>query len=109
MTLTWDDILSASSASCNVTIVCSDGTILSHKIIVATASDFLKRLMRDTDDKGEDITILLPDFNKDEVKNLFSLESLKCVQKDYFSIFTCTFTFISFGHNLIQNHLIKNP
>ena len=85
MTLTWDDILSASSASCNVTIVCSDGTILSHKIIVATASDFLKRLMRDTDDKGEDITILLPDFNKDEVKNLFSLESLQCAKKDYFS------------------------
>jgi len=84
MSISWDDILSAVASSCNVTIVCSDGIIESHKIIVATASDFLKRLMIDIDISGEDTMIMLPEFHKDQANSWFSLESLQSVHKDYF-------------------------
>ena len=87
MSLVWDQYLSASAPSCNITIVCSDGIILSHKIIVASASDFLKRLMKDTDN-GLETTILLLDFHKDQMENLFSIKSLQQRSEDYFGVST---------------------
>ena len=84
MTLVWDSILSECAPFCNVTIVCFDGVLESHKIIVASASDFLKKLMLATDNNEENSVIILPDFYKDQVQNLFSKESLQKVQNDYF-------------------------
>ena len=88
MSLNWEEILSESAPSANVTIICSDGKIVTHKIIVATASAFLKNLMIAADDSGEDIILLLPDFYKDQVKNLFSIQSLQLGSEDYFGAST---------------------
>ena len=46
-----------------------------HKIVVASASQFIKQLMTPIP-TGDEITILLPDYNKDQVEQmLLSLNS----------------------------------
>ena len=64
----------------NVTIVCSDGIIQTHKIVVASASDFIKQLISDVP-VGDEITLYLPDHNKTSVLGLlngvFSQEKLE--------------------------------
>ena len=44
----------------------SDGIIFSHKIIVASASEFIKHLLIDFP-VGDEITLYLPDHDKGEV------------------------------------------
>jgi len=46
---------------------CRDGVIISHKIIVASVSDFIKDIMRDIPSNDE-VTIFLPDYHMDEVE-----------------------------------------
>ena len=53
----------------NVTIVCSDGIIQTHKIVVASASDFIKDLLSDVP-VGDEITLYLPDYDKCSVEEL---------------------------------------
>ena len=48
----------------NVKIVCEDGIISSHKIIVASASTFLKSILINIP-FSDDVTLILPEFQKD--------------------------------------------
>ena len=59
-------LLENSSGVTNTKIVCKDGIISSHKILVASTSDFIKNIMRDIP-CNDDITLFLPDFTKSEV------------------------------------------
>ena len=51
----------------NVKLVFNDGIKFSHKIIVASASGFIKHLLIDFP-VGDEITLYLPDHDKGEVK-----------------------------------------
>ena len=54
----------------NVTIVCSDGIIHTHKIVVASASsDFIKHLLSEIP-VSDEITLYLPDHDKTSVMKL---------------------------------------
>ena len=63
------NVFEESSSMSNVTIVCSDGIIHTHKIIVASASDFIKHLISDVP-VGDEITLYLPDHRKCRVSEI---------------------------------------
>ena len=63
------EMLKECSSMTNVTIVCSDGIIHTHKIVVATASDFIKHLLSDIP-VSDEITLYLPDHDKTSVMKL---------------------------------------
>ena len=61
----------------NVKIVCQDGVIHSHKLVVASKSLFLKKIFREFP-VGDEITVFLPDFSLDEMsKDFLNIASLK--------------------------------
>ena len=76
MSSVWNKLSESSETLSNVKIICSDGVIASHKIIVASASNFLKNFMI-TIPIGDDVTIFLPEFEKDEVEEILSLNNVK--------------------------------
>ena len=63
------EMLKECSSMTNVTIVCSDGIIHTHKIVVASASDFIKHLLSDIP-VSDEITLYLPDHDKTSVMKL---------------------------------------
>ena len=63
-------LLHQCQAASNLTVVCSDGVIFSHKLIAASASDFIKLLLSDVPPYDE-VTLYLPDFTKCEVELFF--------------------------------------
>ena len=65
------DMLEECSSMTNVTIVCSDGIIHTHKIVVASASDFIKHLLSDIP-VGDEVTIYLPDKKRGKVEEWIS-------------------------------------
>ena len=72
MGLSFIELLKNSESVTNVTIICCDGVIYSHKIILACVSDFVKHLI-DSIPSGDDITLLLPSFSIYHVQDLLSL------------------------------------
>ena len=72
MTDFWNEMLEDSEHVSNVRIVCVDGVIISHKIIVASVSNFIKDIITDIPTNDE-VTIFLPDFHKDEVEKYLSV------------------------------------
>ena len=68
MTINWTDLIQDSEQLSNVTIVCEDGIVTSHKIIVASISNFIKDIISDIP-VGDDITIYLLDCKSESVKN----------------------------------------
>ena len=69
MSTGWCQMLDDTSSMSNVTIVCSDGIIHTHKIVVASASDFIKHLLSEVP-VGDEITLYLPDHRKCRVLEL---------------------------------------
>ena len=67
--MNWSALLQDCKSLENVTIVCSDGIIHTHKIIVASASDFIKHLLSEVP-VGDEITLYLPDYDKCSVEEL---------------------------------------
>ena len=67
---TWN-ILKETSSMSNVIIVCSDGIIQTHKIVVASASGFIKHLLSEVP-VGDEITLYLPDHQKTSVLGLLN-------------------------------------
>ena len=51
----------------NLTIVCSDGILVSHKIILVSVSSFMKLLLSEIP-LGDDATLYLPDFSKSRLQ-----------------------------------------
>ena len=71
MSTGWCQMLDDTSSMSNVTIVCSDGIIQTHKIVIASASDFLKHLLSDIP-VGDETTLYLPDHEKTSVLGLIN-------------------------------------
>ena len=68
MSINWTDLIQDSELLSNVTLVCKDGIVTSHKIIVASISDFIKDIISDIP-VGDDITIHLSDFKSECISN----------------------------------------
>ena len=53
----------------NVSLVCRDGVVYSHKIVLASVSGFVKTLLSDIP-TGDHVSVFLPDFSIKDVKQL---------------------------------------
>ena len=84
MTDFWNEMLEDSEHVSNVRIVCVDGVIISHKIIVASVSNFIKDIITDIPTNDE-VTIFLPDFHKDEVEKYLSVLKSAKREEDIFA------------------------
>ena len=60
------DLLEESCNVSNVTLVCRDGKLGSHKIVLARVSSFIKNILADIP-VGDNVTIILPDYPKAQV------------------------------------------
>ena len=80
----WNELLATSDTMSNVNIVCSNGVIASHKIIVASASNFIKNIIISIP-IGDDVTIFLPEFGKERVEEFLSLNNTLKKEKDIFA------------------------
>ena len=63
----FQNLFNERSCAANVTLVCADGNLASHKIVVAGVSIFIKNILADYP-IGDDVTIMLPDFSLSEVE-----------------------------------------
>jgi len=82
----WKVFLEDSEGCFNVRVVCSDGIIQSHKIIIASASKFIKNILQSIP-FADDVTLYLPDFQKVEVETFLLLKEsfdIFAVQSDDF-------------------------
>ena len=71
MTSNWNqEFLQRCQAVSNLTVVCSDGVIFSHKLLAASASDFFKSLLNEVPPHDE-VTLYLPDLTKSHVEMWF--------------------------------------
>ena len=67
MTVFLEELLQNSENVTNVKIDCNDRIIITHKIIIARASEFIKHILIDIPICDEAVPFL-PDFHKDEVE-----------------------------------------
>ena len=51
----------------SLSLVCGDGMLASHKLVLATVSPFLRTILADIP-TGDHVTIIMPDFGVDEVE-----------------------------------------
>ena len=65
----WLSLLQDCHQVSNTTIVCQDGIIYSHKLVVASLSNFVKFLINDVP-ANDGIALILPDFTKTEIEKL---------------------------------------
>ena len=65
----WRSLLNDSQLVSNTTIVCQDGVVYSHKLVVASLSEFIKNLVNQVP-ANDGIAFMLPDFKKRDIENL---------------------------------------
>ena len=70
------ELLDGSSSVTNVTLACGDGSLASHKILVAGVSTFIKNILTDIP-IGDDVTLILPDFTVAEIDTFLKSVTLK--------------------------------
>jgi len=58
----------------NLTVVCRDGVLSTHKIVAATASDYLKSLLCELP-AADEVTLYLPDFSENKVRVLLASDT----------------------------------
>ena len=51
----------------NLTIICSDGLLHSHKVVIASISSYIKQLLSEFP-LGDEVTLYLPDFTQARVE-----------------------------------------
>ena len=61
------DFLGSSSQFCNVQIICSDGLLHTHKLLLAASGRFIKFLLEDTAD-CEDVTLIMTEFRTEDIE-----------------------------------------
>ena len=59
----------------NVNLVCRDGVVYSHKIVLASVSGFVETLLSDIP-VGDDVGVFLSDFSKKEVNKLLTTKGV---------------------------------
>ena len=79
----WRGLLKDSENVTNIKIVCSDGVIYTHKIIIASISNFIKQLLLNIP-VGDQVVLFLPDFSKEEVDTLLDITESFKEKKDIF-------------------------
>merc|ERR1719422_781074 len=72
----WAELVRTCKPVSNVNLVCREGVVYSHKIVLASVSDFVKTLLSDIP-VGDDVSVFLPDFSKKEVNKLLENILLK--------------------------------
>ena len=78
----WAELVRHCKPVSNVNLVCRDGVVYSHKIVLASVSDFVKTLLSDIP-VGDDISVFLPDFSKKEVNKFLENILLKRKSDNY--------------------------
>ena len=73
MSTDWSLLLEDSKSVENVKVVCKDGVVFSHKLVIASSGEFMKNLLNDVP-IGDEVTIYLPDCDEDTLLN--SLNSI---------------------------------
>ena len=76
LAMRYPELLDGSSSVTNLTLACGDGSLASHKILVAGVSSFIKNILADIP-IGDDVTLILPDFAVAEVDIFLKSVTLK--------------------------------
>ena len=61
------DFLGSCSEFSNVRIVCSDGCVDTHKLLLAVSGNFIKFLLEDVEDSG-DVTLIMTEFKTGDIE-----------------------------------------
>ena len=56
----------------NLSVVCGDGVLASHKIVLAGVSTFIKNILADIP-VGDQVTVIMPDFCVDEMEEFLQM------------------------------------
>ena len=56
----------------NLSVVCGDGMLASHKIVLAGVSTFIKSILADIP-VGDQVTVIMPDFCVDEMEEFLQM------------------------------------
>ena len=78
----WAELVRHCKPVSNVNLVCRDGVVYSHKIVLGSVSDFVKTLLSDIP-VGDDVSVFLPDFSKKEVNKFLENILLKRKSDNY--------------------------
>ena len=62
----WAELVKHCHPVSNVSLVCRDGVVHTHKIVLASVSDFVKTLLSDIP-VGDDVSVFLPDSSTEDV------------------------------------------
>ena len=73
MSLNWKDFFYASDRVTNVKIVCNNGILFTHKIIVASADNFFKDIISNIP-TGDEAILIMPNHEKIQVKNYLQVK-----------------------------------
>ena len=73
MSITWDRFHSDCRQLSNVSVICEDGVIFTHKLVLANISILMKNTLKEIP-TADEATIYLKDFSKEDVE-LFMLEA----------------------------------
>ena len=65
-TSNWVELLQHCQPVSNVSLVCRDGDVYTHKIVLASVSGFVKTLLSDIP-VGDHVSVFLPDFCADDI------------------------------------------
>ena len=64
----WSQLVQHCQPVTNVSLVCRDGVVYTHKIVLASVSGFVKTLLSDIP-TGDHVSVFLPDFFTKDVEN----------------------------------------
>ena len=62
----------------NVTILCQDGLMNTHKIIMAGISDFIKSILAEIP-VGDQVTLFMPDFRAEDIERFLHINMKGCI------------------------------
>ena len=65
----WSEFLLACGHTENVSIICRDGVVRSHKLVLANISKFMEDILKDIP-TGDEATIYLTDIGKTDIEHL---------------------------------------
>ena len=81
MSFNWDRFLSDCRQVSNASVLCADGVIFTHKLVLAHISNLMKTTLKEIP-PADEATIYLKDFSKEEVELFMSDASLGKVSRN---------------------------
>ena len=101
MSTDWSLLLEDSKSVENVKVVCKDGVVFSHKLVIASSGEFMKNLLNDVP-VGDEITIYLPDYDEDTFSNILNSAFVPNLKET-----VNVFDFVSSPHQELEPEIIK--